>query len=154
MKRPQFAVRLPRWHEGLVHVATGLLVASGVGWLLLDRFGKVQGEFGPEPNHALSWMLLIHGSAAYGFAIITAMLIPVHMRLGWRSGRNRPSGLLLVGIGLFLLLSGLMLYYATGEGLRAAASLSHWLIGLGLPIAVVVHLVRGKGSRPKPRGSP
>ena len=151
MKRPQFSIRLPRWHEWLVYGATALLFVTGSAWLLLDRFGKVQGEFGPEPNHVLPWMLLAHGTAAYAFAIIAAMLIPVHMRLGWKSGRNRPSGLLLVGVGLFLLLSGLALYYSTGEALRAAASLSHWLVGLVMPIAIVIHLVRGKRSRPKPR---
>lgn len=151
MKRPQFSVQLPRWHEWLIHAAGGLLVITGGAWLLLDRFGKVRGDFGLEPNHALPWILLIHGTAAYAFAIIAAMLIPVHMRLGWKSGRNRPSGLLLVGVGLFLLLSGLALYYSTGEALRAAASLSHWLVGLAMPIAIVIHLVRGKRSRPKPR---
>lgn len=151
MKRPHFTVRLPRWHEWLIYAATTLLFVTGGAWLLLDRFGKVQGQFGPEPNHALPWMLLVHGMVAYAFVIIAAMLVPVHMRLGWGTGRNRPSGLLLVEISLFLLLSGLALYYSTDEVLRAATSLSHWLVGLAMPIPIVVHLVRGKGSRPKPR---
>ena len=148
MKRPQFSIRLPRWHEWLIYAATALLFVTGGAWLLLDRFGKVQGEFGPEPNHALPWMLLIHGTAAYAFTIIAAMLVPVHMQLGWKSERNRPSGLLLVAISLFLLLSGLALYYSTGEALRAATSLSHWIIGLAMPIPMIVHLVCSKGSRP------
>lgn len=151
MKRAQFSVRLPRWHEWLIYAATGLLAGTGGAWLLLDRFGKVQGDFGPEPSPALPWMLLIHGSAAYAFTIIAAMLVPVHMRLGWRSGRNRPSGLLLVAISLFLLLSGLALYYSTAETIRSAASLAHWVIGLAIPIPILIHLVRGKGSRPKER---
>lgn len=151
MKRPQFSVRLPRWHERLIYAATALLVGTGVAWLLLDRFGSVQGEFGPEPSPALPWMLLMHGTAAYAFTVIAAMLVPVHMRLGWKSGRNRPSGLLLVGVSLFLLLTGLALYYTTADSLRSAASLAHWAIGLGTPILILVHLVRGKGSRPKGR---
>lgn len=149
MKRPQFSIRLPRWHEWLIYAATAVLFVTGAAWLLLDRFGKVQGEFGPEPNHALPWMLLIHGTVAYTFVIVAAMLVPVHMRLGWKSGRNRPSGLLLIGISLLLLFSGLALYYSTGEALRAAIGVLHWIIGLALPIPIIIHLVRGKGSRPK-----
>lgn len=149
MRRAQFSVRLSRWHEWLIYAATTLLFVTGGAWLLLDRFGKVQGEFGPEPSPALPWMLLIHGTAAYAFTIIAAMLVPVHMRLGWKSGRNRPSGLLLVVISLFLLLSGLTLYYSTADTLRSAASLSHWVIGLATPLLILVHLLRGKGSRPK-----
>ena len=49
MRPPQFPLRLPRWHEWLLYAATALLVGTGVAWLLLDRFGKVQGDFGPEP---------------------------------------------------------------------------------------------------------
>lgn len=147
MSRPSFSLKLPRWHEWLIYAASGLLVATGVAWLLLDRFGKIDGEFGPEPSPALPWLLLIHGAAAYGFAIVAAMLIPVHMRLGWDSGRNRRSGLLLAGLSLFLLLTGLALYYSTADGLRSAASLAHWLVGLLLPALIIIHLVRGKRSR-------
>jgi hypothetical protein len=147
MKRPQFTIRLPRWHEWLIYAATALTLLSGVAWLLLDSFGKVSGEFGSEPNPALPWLLLVHGTGAYVFAIIGAMLAPVHMRLGWNSGRNRPSGLLLVALSVFLLLTGIALYYSTAERMRFIISLSHWIIGLAIPIAVIVHIVRGKGSR-------
>ena len=149
MKRPIFSPRLARWHEWLLYLSAACLFASGIAWLLMDRFGKIQGEFGPEPNHALPWLLLVHGTAAYGFTIVVAALVPVHMRLGWDSGRNRPTGLALLAISLFLLLTGLALYYSTADTVRSAASLSHWLVGLAIPLAIIVHLVRGKGSRPE-----
>ncbi len=154
MKRPpSFSLKLPRWHEWLIYAIASLLTISGVLWLLLDRFGKVAGEFGPEPSPALPWLLLVHGAGAYGFAIAAAMLIPVHMRLGWNSGRNRRSGLSLVGISLFLILTGLALYYSTAEGFRSASSLAHWLVGLALPTLILIHLIRGKKSRPQGLGS-
>lgn len=154
MKRPpSFSLKLARWHEWLIYTISGLLLVTGCAWLLLDRFGKIDGEFGPEPSPALPWLLLIHGAAAYGFAIAAAMLVPVHMRLGWNSERNRRSGLLLVGISLFLVLTGLALYYSTAEGVRSATSFSHWLVGLALPALIVIHLVRGKKSRPGGTGT-
>lgn len=152
MKRPpQFSLKLPRWHEWLVYASSGLLLATGIAWLLFDRYGKVEGDFGPEPNPYLPWLLLAHGVAAYAFAIVAAMLVPVHMKLGWSSGRNRRSGLLVVSITLFLVLTGLALYYSTAEGLRPAASLSHWAVGVVLPVFTVIHVVRGKASRPPAR---
>lgn len=149
MKRIHFSLALPKWHEWLVYVTVALLTLSGGAWLLLDRFGKVEGEFGPEQNPTLPWLLLIHGVLAYAFLVVAAMLIPVHMRLGWKAFRNRMSGLVLVGTGLVLALTGLVLYYASAEGFRAWTSTAHWVIGLGLPIALLVHVIRGKSSQPQ-----
>lgn len=151
MKRIHFSLALPKWHEWLVYLSVGLLTLTGVAWLLLDRFGKVEGEFGPEQNPALPWLLAGHGVVAYLFLVVAAMLVPVHIRLGWNAFRNRVSGLFIVTTGLFLALTGLLLYYASAEGLRGATSSLHWIIGLGLPIALVVHVVRGKGSQPPKR---
>ena len=154
MKRVHFSLALAKWHEWLVYLSVGLLTATGLAWLWLDRFGKVQGDFGPEQNPALPWLLLLHGVIAYAFLVIAAMLVPVHMRLGWNALRNRVSGLALVAIGLFLAATGLLLYYATAEGLRGLSSTVHWVIGIVLPVLIAVHVVRGRRSgrtQPKPR---
>ena len=151
MKRPSFNLKLPGWHEWLIYLTTAVLLLTGVAWLLLDRFAKVQGEFAPEPNPALPWLLMLHGIVAYAFVIVAAMLTPVHMRLGWSSHRNRPSGLLLVGVSLFLAATGLALYYSTADALRSWFSLVHWLAGIAVPLVLVIHLLRGKGSRPRRR---
>lgn len=148
MKRVQFSLPLPKWHEWLIYGSVGLLTLTGLAWLLLDKFGKVEGEFGPEKNPALPWLLSSHGVLAYLFVIAAAMLVPVHIRLGWNARRNRWSGLGIVALGVFLALTGLLLYYASAEGLRQLGSTLHWLIGLLLPILLIMHLVRGKGSRP------
>lgn len=146
-RAPRFSLKLARWHEWLIYFTAGVLVVSGAAWLLLDRYGKLAGEFGPEPNPALPWLLLAHGAVAYAFLIVAAMLVPVHMRLGWSGRRNRRSGLLLVAVCVVLALTGLALYYSTAEGFRAASSIAHWALGFALPVLIVVHLVRGKGSR-------
>jgi hypothetical protein len=147
MKRIHFSLALPTWHEWLVYASVALLTFTGAAWLLLVRFGKVEGEFGPEQSPALPWLLAGHGAVAYLFLIVAAMLIPVHMRLGWNALRNRISGLSIAGIGLFLALTGLLLYYTSSEAVRAAVSSLHWIVGLVLPVTLVVHVVRGKASR-------
>lgn len=146
MKRVHFSLALAKWHEWLVYLTIGLLTATGLAWLWLDRFGKVQGDFGPEQNPALPWLLLLHGVIAYAFLVVAAMLVPVHMRLGWNALRNRVSGLALVAVGIVLAATGLLLYYATAEGLRGASSTFHWLVGIGLPIILIIHVIRGRRS--------
>ena len=148
-RRPEFQLSLPKWHEWSIHACTAVLVLTGVAWLIADSFGAVQGDFGQEPNPFLPWLLMVHGVGAYAFAILAAMLVPVHIRLGWRASRNRLSGLAMVSVSLFLAASGLMLYYSTEEGFRSAVSLAHWVVGLTLVPLLFVHLVRGKSSRPR-----
>lgn len=151
MKRIHFSLALPKWHEWLVYLSVGILTLTGIGWLLLDAFGKVEGAFGPEQNPALPWLLMIHGIVAYAFLVIAAMLVPVHIRLGWNAMRNRTSGLSLVVAGLVLAASALLLYYAGAEGLRGWSSTLHWLVGLALPLLLIVHVIRGKSDHPKPQ---
>jgi len=148
-RRPEFKLSLPKWHEWSIYVCTAVLVLTGVAWLIAGSFGAVQGEFGQEPNPSLPWLLMVHGIGAYAFAILAAMLVPVHIRLGWRASRNRLSGIAMVSVSLFLATSGLALYYSTGEGFRSAVSLAHWVVGLGLALLLAVHIMRGKGSRPR-----
>ena len=151
MKRIHFSLDLPKWHEWLIYVTVGLLTLTGIAWLLLDNFGKVEGEFGPEQNPALPWLLLGHGVFAYIFLVVAAMLLPVHVRLGWNAVRNRKSGLTLLIVSAFLALTALVLYYASAEGFRGLSSTLHWIVGIGFSLLLIVHVVRGKGSRPAPQ---
>jgi hypothetical protein len=143
--------RLARWHEWLIYASIALLTVSGLAWLLLDRFGKVEGDFGLEPHPALPWLLMVHGVVAYAFLVIAAALFPLHVRFGWIKKRNRWSGATLLAVSLFLAATGLVLYYAAAEGLRGSASVAHWVVGIGMPLALVVHVIRGKASRAERR---
>ena len=143
--------RLARWHEWLIYASIALLTVSGLAWLLLDRFGKIEGEFGPEQHPALPWLLMIHGIVAYAFLVIAAALFPLHVRFGWIKKRNRWSGAALLAVSFILAASGLALYYASAEGLRASASVVHWVVGIGMPLALVIHVIRGKASRAERR---
>lgn len=143
--------RLARWHEWLIYASIALLTVSGLAWLLLDRFGQVDGDFGPEPHPALPWLLMVHGLAAYAFLVIAAALFPLHVRFGWIKRRNRWSGATLLTVSFVLAATGLALYYATAEGLRAATSFAHWAVGICMPLALIIHVIRGKASRAERR---
>lgn len=139
--------RLPRWQEWSVYVSFGLLLATGIAWLVLDNFVQVAGEFGPEHHPAERITLLVHGVVAYGFLVIAGSMLPVHITLGWNTKRNRNSGILFVATLLLLAATALGLYYVGNDGLRSKVSLIHWLLGLAAVPLILIHAVRGRASK-------
>lgn len=136
--------RLPPWQEYAVYVSLGALIVTGLAWLALDQWVRINGEFGVEHHPAERAALIIHGVAAYAFLIVAGALVPVHVKAGWGLGRNRGSGLAL-GIGCIIAaITALGLYYLGGEGTRSAASLAHWLVGLAVIPALLIHAIRGR----------
>jgi hypothetical protein len=136
--------RLPRRQEWSVYVALGLLITTGVVWLLLDAFVRVPGDFGPEHHPAEHWMLIAHGVGAYAFLIVGGAMIPVHITMGWNTRRNLKSGLTLAGTYLLLAVTALGLYYLGDEIQRHWVSIAHWSVGLlALPI-LLLHALRGQ----------
>lgn len=138
---------MPQWHLRLVYAATAALVLSGGLWLLLHYFLRGEGEFGPMPNPLEHLMLAVHGAAAMIGLFVLGSLLPVHLLRGWQQRRNLLSGLSLLAVQAVLILSGYALYYASGDDFRAATSLVHWVIGLGLSGLLVWHIVMGRRGR-------
>lgn len=136
--------RLPRWQEWAVYIGFALLLATGIAWLLLDKFVRVAGDFGPVPHPAEHLALVVHGIAAYGFLIVAGAMIPVHIRVGWNTRRNLKSGIGVVALLLFLTVSALSLYYVGNDAILSRVGLIHWLVGLiALPVLVIHVLGRG-----------
>jgi hypothetical protein len=147
MKKARRPTRLPRWQEWSVYLSFGALLATGVVWLLLDEFVRVNGEFGPEHHPAEHWMLVVHGVAAYAFLIVVGAALPVHVILGWNIGRNLKTGVAFLGASLILGVSALGLYYFGGDAVRSQASLIHWVIGLAAAPVLLIHALRGRSDR-------
>jgi hypothetical protein len=147
MKKARRPGRLPRWQEWSVYMTLGLLIATGIVWLLLDNFVRVEGEFGPEHHPAEHLVLIVHGVAAYAFLIIGGAMIPVHITLGWNTRRHLKSGLTLAGTCLILGLTALGLYYMSDEISRNWVSITHWVLGLVAIPALIVHALIGRRSR-------
>ena len=151
VRRP---TKLPRWHEWSIYVTFGLLLVTGVAWLVLDHWVRVEGEFGPEHHPAEHLMLILHGIAAYAVLIVAGALIPVHIKLGWSIRRNLRSGIAIASALVVLGFTALGLYYLSAEGPRALASLAHWLVGIAAAPLLAVHVIRGRAVTPPPARSP
>lgn len=139
--------RLPRWQEWAVYLGFALLLATGVAWLLFERFVRVAGEFGPEHHPAEHIALIVHGVVAYAFLTLGGAMIPVHIIGGWNAKRNVKSGVTLVATLLILGTTALGLYYLGDEVLRAGISAAHWVTGLvALPLLLIHALPVRRGA--------
>lgn len=136
--------RLPRWQEWAVYVTFGALSVTGVVWLALNWGVRIEGEFGPEHHPGEHWALVFHGIAAYAFLIIGGAMIPIHVKLGWSMRRNYKTGLWL-GVGCILAaVTGLGLYYIGEDIALSTARIAHWVVGLVVIPALLIHAIRGR----------
>ncbi len=139
MKRSK--LRLSPLTEFLVYLVFGLLLVTGVVWMWAQSSLD-------EGSLVSSLMLKLHGAAAMVALILLGALIN-HMRKGWKARKNRSSGLTLVLVILFLVITGYGLYYAGDEQLRSLISQWHAWIGLGLFLLLPAHALIGRALRRK-----
>lgn len=138
MKRQPLPARLKTGRRLWINLIGLVLWGSGVAWLGLHYFGVRQGEFGPEQSPYEPWTLKVHGAVAFMALWLGGILWGVHIVNGWDQNRRRVSGSVLLGAFLLLIVSGYLLYYG-GEASRPLISLSHWILGLGLPALYLAH---------------
>ena len=130
-----------------LYATVAVLTASGTAWLVCQHWLRVESEFGITPHPSAPWWLRLHGAAAMLFLVLFGTLLRDHVRAGWRAHRNRSSGAGLLGVCLWLTITGYGLYYVGGESLRLWLSRLHWLPGLLWPIVLMVHIWLGRRTR-------
>lgn len=132
-------VRLPNWQRRAVYGVTAALTLTGLLWWLLDAN---RGENGASA--AQVWSLRAHGLAAMFGLVFFGSLLSSHVRVAWAVNRNRWLGGTLGGVAITLALTGYGLYYLGGDVARSVASWLHLIFGVGLPILLWQHIVRGR----------
>jgi len=137
-------MRLSRGHLRWVYSSSGLLLGSGILWLVFRYFLRVHGEFGETPSPLESWCLRVHGASAMLVLVVLGSLLPVHVRRGWHQRRNLLAGIVLGSAAMLLIASGYALYYFGGEETRPWISAFHWLLGLGALPLLIWHILRGR----------
>lgn len=130
-----------------LYAIVSVLTVSGAAWLVCQHWLRVEGEFGLAPHPSAPWWLRLHGAAAMIFLVLLGTLLRDHVRAGWRAHRNRPSGAGLLGICVWLTVTGYGLYYVGGESLRLWLSRLHWIPGLLWPGVLIIHISLGHRTR-------
>lgn len=133
---------LTRQHKLAVYGVAALLWLSGAVWLVVHYFFPQHGPFGDVPNPAERWLIAVHGAGAFAALWLGGWLWRAHVTPWRRGGTQRNSGTTLLWFGGILIVSGYLLYYASADGQRPWISLSHWVIGLAAPLALLAHALR------------
>jgi hypothetical protein len=119
-------------------IVTGVWL-SGALWLVFHEFLVGRGEFGLAAHPLEQWWLRAHGAFAFASLWLLGFLSVAHVGERWAWRRQRGSGLILLGVYAWLVLTGYILYYAGDDTVRAAASLGHWTVGLVALILLLLH---------------
>ena len=139
---------LDRWQRRGLYWSCGLLVASGVVWLVLHYgWGAGAGEL---PHPLESWLMRLHGACAFAALFLAGIVAAQHVPRGWRITHAHPrmrlrwafhrrSGLTLCALGGLLALSGYALYYFAPETVRPALGWAHTGLGLALAGLLTAH---------------
>lgn len=120
---------------------------SGALWLVFHDFLMRPGEFGLTAHPLEQWWLRAHGAFAFASLWLLGFLSVAHVGGRWAWRRQRRSGLVLLGIYIWLVVTGYLLYYAGGDAFRAAVSLGHWTVGLAALIFLLLHRRVRRGAR-------
>ena len=131
----KLSARHERWTYGIL----AAVYFTGVAWLVL-RYAVRDDGLESVWSIARVWALRAHGAAAMVTLVAVGTLLAAHVPGGWRLRSNRRSGIGMIAAMAVLALTGWLLYYAAGEGLRAWSSWIHIAIGAAAPIALLWHL--------------
>lgn len=123
-----------------LYAATAVLLATGLAWLAVRS---------AAPRLA-SQLMSVHGACAIVIGALAGAIAALHAPAAWRETRNRSSGIALATLLIVAAATGWLLYYAGGESLRAAASVSHWVLGIAIPVLLAAHIFLGRRSRRSP----
>jgi hypothetical protein len=141
----RYALRLESRFRFALYGALALLVLTGAVWLVADQLkDSPEGELWQRVS---SSTLMVHGGTAMVALLLLGALYPLHIRLGWRSGRNRLTGPAMVAFNAILIVTAFGLYYSGSDTVRPWMSDVHIILGFALPALLLLHILLGRRSR-------
>jgi type IV secretory pathway VirB2 component (pilin) len=129
-----------------IYATLAILFASGAVWLVADA--RKDGENGELWQQVAATLLMTHGGVAMITLLMVGALVPVHMRYGWRTGRNLVTGIVMATVSSILIATAFGLYYFGVDGARAVAGDVHTWLGVASPVLLVAHIWWGRRTAP------
>jgi hypothetical protein len=139
--RTACTLQLDRIFRHALYAAFAVLFVTGAVWLVADRLKDSAGEFWQE---SAATLLMLHGGGAMITLMMLGALVPMHMRYGWRCGKNLVTGITLSSVNAALIMTAFGLYYLGSETVRPWMSDVHIAMGLAIPALLVGHIWWGR----------
>lgn len=130
-----------------LYLVGGTLLLTGAAWVLLEYRPDLSGLDEQAARSASAALMKLHGAAAMIALLQMGALLSGHVGAGWKSTRNKASGIASLALAGALVLTGYALYYAGADELRHSASLLHMALGAALPVVLFAHALRLLRSR-------
>ena len=130
-------IRLPTGQRWATYLTLLTVAGSGLFWSLLHDILQ-SGYMLVERD-----LLVVHGIAAAVTLVIVGGLLPLHIRLAWRAGRNMASGTIALSAIAVLGTTGLLLYYG-GEEWLDETRWAHIVVGILASAALPTHIWMGR----------
>lgn len=132
----------PAWQRMFLYLSLAGLGASGLLWMGI-HYATQSGFTGESVPYALLHQLMVfHGVLGYLMAVAVGLFLAQHVGAGWRARRSRTTGISLLALFAALMTSALVLYYSGDDTLRTIASFTHQIVGVGLVLALPIHVVQ------------
>jgi len=114
---------------------------SGLTFFILSKWFIVEGKYGLV-KHAWQFPALqIHGFAAFFMMISFGFLLGSHVPYSWNSKDKRKSGIALLAMPTFLIITAYLLYYIAEDTNREWVAYTHLAVGSSLPIILILHIL-------------
>lgn len=132
---------VPRWQRLFLYLVLSGLGATGLAWMGIHyASGGFSGE--NRPYALLHQLMVYHGILGYFMAVVMGGFVGQHVVAGWRARRNRATGISVIFLLTLLMGTALVLYYSGNDALRSLGSLVHQVLGVGVILAIPVHVAR------------
>ena len=141
--------KIPKKYRYFFYFFLCLCVISGSCFWLLQNFGMVEGDFGPESHFLQYPMLQVHGFSAFMMLMSLGSIFSSHVTKTWSIDKAKKSGISLMSFFIFSTVSAYSLYYLVGEDCHSLLGNSHAIVGLSLPILLVIHVKVARKTRKK-----
>ncbi|UTW44490.1 hypothetical protein KFE80_08785 [bacterium SCSIO 12696] len=140
-------VRIAKPWRHTLYAALSISWCSGIGFFILSRWVRIDGDFGPE-RHPLQFPILqLHGGAAFIMLMLLGALYVGHVANTWPLKKQHPMGLAIAILTALMAISAWLLYYLANEDIRGWIANIHAAIGLLLPVILWAHIRRARRKR-------
>ncbi len=134
-------VRIKKPYQVGLFILIAISWCSGLSFFILRTWFVVEGDYGLV-KHAWQFPALqIHGFGAFMMMICFGFLLGSHIQYSWKTKVKRKSGLTLIIMPAFLIITAYLLYYIAQDDVRELIAYAHLVVGFMLPFALILHIV-------------